>query len=150
MFNLKDSTLRYHLNYLESHNEIKSSLEGRNKCYYPVQNLVISSGEDRDYDIYRLNHTQERLLDIIQRNPWINQKELIIKSGLKGFTVKYNLKKMIGFGIVQKKENGRNCFYNHISDDELRKKIIKQLVIKLLDHEIDEHTFLILKRKLER
>ena len=149
MFNLTDSTLRYHLNYLESRNEIRSRLEGRNKCFYPVENFAISKSSDTALQANKLSKVQERILETIRSNPWITQKDLTIKSGLKGFTVKYNLKKLIGYGIVQKKQNGRNTCYNYISDDTLKKELLKQLVVKLLDHEIDEQTFLKLKRKLE-
>jgi predicted transcriptional regulator len=149
LFNLTDGTLRYHLNYLESKHEIRSHLEGRNKCYYPVEELVLGKDSESKLQNYKLTVPQERILNIIRRNPWITQKDLIIKCGLKGFTVKYNLKKLIGYGVVQKKENGRNTCYNFISDDALKSEVLKQLVVKLLDKEIDEHTFLKLKRKLE-
>ena len=149
VFNLTDGTLRYHLNYLEGKNEITSKIEGRNKCYYPVENYVFNTKSDSDLEIYKLNSTQERLLNIIQREPWITQKDIILKTGLKSFTVKYNLKKLINFGVIQKKENGRNTLYRYISDIELKQEILKRLVLKLLDHEIDEHTFLKLKRKLD-
>jgi predicted transcriptional regulator len=151
LFGITDSTLRYHLNYLESKNEIRSQLEGRNKCYYPIENLVINKTSDPDskFQVNRLTKNQERILETIKLNPWITQKNLIIKCGLKGFTVKYNLKKLISYGIVQKKENGRNTCYCHISDASLKKEILKQLIVKLLNHEIDEQTFLKLKHKLE-
>ncbi len=149
MFNLNDSTLRYHLNYLENRNEIKSTMDGRNKCYYPVQNIIFSERAEGNVGIYKLNETQERILEVIRRNPDISQKELIIRSGLKKFTVKYNLRKLVNFGVIQKKNNGRSTNYRYITDTEVKKQIMKRLVVKLLNHEIDEHTFLNLKRKLE-
>ena len=81
VFNLTDGTLRYHLNYLEGKNEITSKIEGRNKCYYPVENYVFNTKSDSDLEIYKLNSTQERLLNIIQREPWITQKDIILKTG---------------------------------------------------------------------
>ncbi len=149
LFNLTDSTLRYHLNYLETKKEITSKIEGRNKCYYPVEQIILNTKTESSLGVYKLNINQERILDIIKRNPWISQKELVLKTGLKNFTVKYNLKKLINFGVVQKKENGRNSLYKFISGPELKQEILKRLVLKLLDHELDEHTFLKLKRKLD-
>jgi predicted transcriptional regulator len=134
---------------LESRKEIKSSMEGRNKCYYPVQNIGFKTRADSAFETYKLNDTQERILDTIKRNPWITQKTLTQSTGMKNFTIKYNLKKLIDFGVIQKKQNGRNSCYKHITDSELREQIMKRLIVKLLKHEIDEHTFLVLKRKLE-
>ncbi len=149
LFNLSESTLRYHLNYLESKNEIKSYLKGRNRYYYPVQKIIINQGSKTNFEIYNLNEKQERILDTIQRNPGITQKDLIVKSGLKGFIVRYNIKKLIDFGVIQKTQNGRNCCYNCITDSELREKMMRRLIVKFLNHEIDEQTFLMLSRKLE-
>ena len=38
-FDLTDGTLRYHLNYLERNDKLRSKLEQRNKCYYPVERI---------------------------------------------------------------------------------------------------------------
>ena len=142
---LTDSTLRYHLNYLEGRNEIKSTIEGKNKCYYPVHKFIFEPKSESDLKTHRLSNTQERLLNTIQRYPGINQKDLIIRSGFKRITVSHNLKKLIDFGVVRKEPNGRHVCYHYITDTELREKIIKRLI----NDEIDEQTFLVLKRKLE-
>ena len=116
VFELTDSTLRYHLKYLESKNEIKSSLEGRNRCYYPVQKnmsdskLKISIGGNT----YKLNSTQERLINIVQRHPGITQKGLILKTHLKKITVAYNINKLVKFGLVQKENNGKYVNYYYL------------------------------------
>jgi predicted transcriptional regulator len=149
LFNLKTSTLRYHLNYLENRNEIVSSVEGRKRCYYPVLNYIFDSRDDSDVRMYQLTDTQEHLLGLIQRYPDITQKELKYRSRLKSFTLKYNLERLIDIGVVQKTKNGRTTYYNYITEDELKEKIMDRLIVKLLNHEIDEYTFIALKRKLE-
>jgi len=152
-FDLADGTLRYHLNYLETRNEIKSAINNRNRCYYPVQNVLIEQEVEAEvearFKAHKLSATQERLLNSIQRYPGITQKELIKRTGVKRLTLAYNIKKLIAFGVVQKKENGRNTCYHYISDAQLRKEMMKRLIMKFLNHEIDEHTFLALKNKLE-
>ncbi len=150
VFNLPDGTLRYHLNYLESKNEIKSYLVGNNRCYYPIKKFIFDSKSKTDIRVHKLNDTQERLLDTVKRYPGITQKELIITAGLKRITVGNNIKKLIDFGIVRKEPNGRNMCYFYISDVELKERIRKRLITKFLNNEIDEQTFLALKRKLDK
>lgn len=151
VFELTDSTLRYHLKYLESKNEIKSSLEGRNRCYYPVHGSIGESESKTKLEMgaYNLNSTQERLINLVQQHPGITQKGLILKTRLKKITVAYNVNKLVKFGLVQKENSGKYVNYYYIPDVELRKKIIEKLILKLINHEIDEHTFLIIKKKLE-
>jgi predicted transcriptional regulator len=153
VFGLADSTLRYHLHYLESHKDIKSFIKGKNKCYYPIQSYVFDSrgviSSEPDHGVHKLTNTQERLIDTIQRNPGISQKELILHTGLKRITIAHNIRKLLDFGVVRKEPNGRHICYHYISDSELREKILRRLTTKLLNDEIDEKTFLALKRKLE-
>ena len=149
MFNLAESTLRYHLKYLETAEEIKSCLEGNNRCYYPIQNIVFTLRSESDFECFQLSPTQQRLLEHIQRKPGITQKDLLIATNLKRLTAAYNLRKLIDIGVVRKEPNGRNTCYFYISNIELRKKILRKMIVKFVDHEIDEQTFLEFKRKLE-
>jgi len=148
VFGLAESTLRYHLNYLESHQEIKSFIDGRNKRYYPNREYIFSPRAEPEQSAHQLSRTQERLIKNIQAAPGITQKELIQKTRLKRITIAYNIRKLLDFGVVRKEPNGRNVCYYYISDAELREKILKRLITKLLNDEIDEKTFLALKRKL--
>ncbi|WP_455392647.1 winged helix-turn-helix transcriptional regulator [[Eubacterium] cellulosolvens] len=150
VFNLTDGTLRYHLNYLESKNQIKSFLVGNNRCYYPVKEMIFDSKSDSEIKVHNLSDNQERLLNTIKRYPGITQKELISSTGLKRITVGHNIKKLIDFGVVRKEQNGRNICYYFISNTELRDKIRRRLITKFLNNEIDEQTFLALKRKLDK
>jgi hypothetical protein len=51
--------------------------------------------------------------------------------------------------IVRKIPNGNKVNYEYIENKQLRFEILKRLLIKLLQKEIDEETFLELKRKLD-
>ena len=53
-------------------------------------------------------------------------------------------------GIVRKINNERNVCYEYITDDTLKYEMLKVLVIKLLNNEIDEQTFLKLKSRLKK
>ena len=149
VFELTDGTLRYHLKFLESADEIKSCLEGNVRCYYPVKIFVFPQSQDAEFDTYELNHTQVRIMNNVRHNPGITQKELIIKTHLSRFTVGYHIRKLIEIGIVRQEPDGKNICYHYISNIELRKKILKKMIVKFVNHEIDEQTFLELKRKLE-
>ena len=150
VFNLPDGTLRYHLNYLESKKEIKSQLVRGNRCYYPNKEIIFDSNSQSNIGVHRLNDNQERLLDTVKRYPGITQKELMISTGLARVTVGQNIKKLIDFGIVRREQNGRNTCYFFISNVELVDKIRRRLITKFLNNEIDEQTFLALKKKLDR
>lgn len=150
LFNLPDGTLRYHLNYLESKKEIKSYVIGRNKCYYPIKKSIFDSRSETEIRVQKLNDAQDRLLETIRRYPGITQKELIYTTGFKRLTVGQNIKKLIDFGVIRKEPNGRNMCYFYISDAELNDRIRKRLITKFLNNEIDEQTFLALKRKLDK
>jgi predicted transcriptional regulator len=149
IFDIAESTLRYHLKYLEGADEIKSHLEGKIRCYYPIQNIIFYSRTESEFETVRLNPTQQRILENIQRNPGITQKGLLLETGLKRLTAAYNLSKLIEVGVVRKEPNGRNICYFYISNIELRKKILKKLIVRFVNHELDEQTFIVLKRKLD-
>ena len=150
VFDLTDGTLRYHLHYLENRNKIRSSTIGEKRCYYPVEKIIFNPRPESDLRIHRLSDTQERILKSIQYKPGINQKELIYMTGLKRITIAYNMKKLLDVGIVRKEPNGKYVNYYYISDTELRMKLIKKLIFKFVNYEIDEKTFLALKNKLEK
>ena len=58
-------------------------------------------------------------------------------------------KKILSLNLIRKYKNGQNVCYEYMTDDELKYEILKRLLIKLIKKEIDEETFLRLKRKLE-
>jgi predicted transcriptional regulator len=146
-FDLNDSTLKYHLHFLERNNKITSKREGRNRCYFstskrefkfqtPIQNQT-------------LNTTQKQILNIIDNNPGIIKKELLNKTQLNRKTLEYNLNKLIDHKIIWKVKNSTEIGYEHITKEKLRGEIYHQLLLKLLSDEIDEQTFIKIKRKLE-
>jgi predicted transcriptional regulator len=149
-FDLADGTLRYHLNFLERNDKIKSKLEQRNKCYYPIERFGFKTRpEPSEVRTYKLSEKQEMIIGTIRRNPRITQKDLILKTRLLKITLAYNLKKLLDLGIIRKQRGGRNIHYYIITVEQLKEEIILRLATKLLKNEIDEQTFLKVKRKLE-
>jgi predicted transcriptional regulator len=154
VFSLTDGTLRYHINYLERTEKITFGLEKGKRLYFPHQNAIPIPGgggimNSDNGQPFKLSPAQEKLLNTIKFNPRISQKELIIRTGMKRFTVVNNLKKLLKFEIVKKTPNGKNVYYEYITNEQLKYEMLKGLVIKLLKKEIDEQTFLQLKRQLE-
>ena len=150
VFGLKDGTLRYHLDYLKKSEKIIFGVEKGKRFYYPYRSgtLVLSIKDDR-LQTNKLNFLQEQILDVIRENPGINQKELVKVIGLSRFKVKNNLNKLLDLCIIRRIPNKRNVCYEYISNDQLKFEMLMSLVTKLLKKEIDEVTFLKLKRKLE-
>ena len=149
IFDLTEGTLRYHLKYLESKNEISSSKTGKNRCYYPVHRTILESKPKGDLGQYKLNETHEQIINVIKRQPGITQKELTFKTRLKKISASYNINKLVNLGLIQKEKNGKVVHYYFITTEDLHKKILDKLIRKLLAKEIDEHTFLIIKKRLE-
>ena len=143
-------TLRYHLNYLVRHVGIKFEVQKGKRLYYVsheiITDLGLRNGQATDF---KLSTTQEKLLKAIKHYPGISQKELIRMTGVKQFTGTNNLRKLLSLNLIRKYKNGQNVCYEYMTDDELKYEILKRLLIKLIKKEIDEETFLRLKRKLE-
>ncbi|UCH90081.1 MAG: winged helix-turn-helix transcriptional regulator [Thermoplasmata archaeon] len=152
VFNMNDSTLRYHLNYLEKNDKISFGLEKRKRNYYPHANkayAVQNQGNSNSPDVLDLTPRQERIVETIKDFPGITQKELINKTGISRNTINKNLNKLMEHCIVRKYPNGNSVSYEYIENEQLRYEILRQLLIKLINKEIDEKTFLELKRKLD-
>ena len=150
IFELAEGTLRYHLKYLEKADTVCSDIQDGNRCYYPQKkDQVLSKMLENHSGTYKFTKNQKRIMAIIQQYPGINQKDLIKKAKLNRFTLNYNLNKFIDLGVIRKINNSGRVFYEFITDDLMEHEIMKLLIIKLLNNEIDENTFNELKEKLE-
>jgi predicted transcriptional regulator len=150
IFGLTDGGLRYHLDYLEKCDKISTGVDKGIRCYYPNQNSVnVPKSSSEVLEPYKLTPQQEHILDVIKLNPGLNQKELVIRTRMNRFQVSKNLKKLMNLNVVRPYKNSRNTCYEYIPDEELKFKIIKRLVMKLLRDEIDEVSFLKLVKELD-
>ena len=150
VFGLNDSTLRYHLYYLEKSEQISPSLDDGKRLYFPHQTKRIVIRPDEEItSTFELTPTQEHIIETIKRHPGITQKDLIRVTGIKRLTLTNNLKKLMDLCVVRQIPNERNVCYEYIENDQLKFEIMKRLVIKLLKKEISEQRFLELTRKLD-
>jgi predicted transcriptional regulator len=147
---LNEGTLRYHLNYLERAEKIRSKLEGGRLHYYPFASPVVkANSDDMNLRSHDLSQHQELILNAIKQNPGINQTELITKTSLKRHILTYNIAQLIDLGMVKKNNHVRTVSYEYIPNELLQYEMLKMLTIKLLKNEIDEQTFIKLKGKLQ-
>jgi predicted transcriptional regulator len=150
VFNLPDGTLRYHLNYLIKNDMIKLAVEKAKRIYFPNHDPKSNSNPQSHAPAHlNLTSSQERLLTTIKLYPGISQKELTNVTKIKKFTVSNNLRRLMDLNLIRKINDENKVGYELISDEILKYEVLKGLVLKLLKKEIDEETFLRLKRKIE-
>jgi len=148
-YNLSNGTLRYHLEYLEKADQILSNIENGHRCYYPLRNeFMVSERFKNQPRLYNFTDIQLRIIKIIKNWPGISQSELIKRTNLSRFTVSYNIRKFIDMGLVKKSNNGKNVFYEYMTEEALRHEVLIRLTMKLLNNEITEEEFFRLNKKL--
>jgi predicted transcriptional regulator len=136
IFDLSDSTLRYHLRYLEKKGQIKS--DDNKRIYYPIGHLCESN----------LNKTQQRLIYIVKKHPGISQKELSAKTKINRLTIRNNINTLVEKEILSKVKMGKEIHHYYIFPEELEKKKMLRLITKFLLDKIDEETYWDLRHEL--
>jgi predicted transcriptional regulator len=158
-FDLNESTLKYHLHYLEKNRRITSSRRGRQRLYFcdgmdtevGETTFQFPQMEQQQQKVKQLNLSlsQQRVLNIIKRQPGIGKKELMTYSKMSRKTLGYNINKLIENNLIWKVKNAGVAGYEFITKEKLRKEIYNRLLMKLLADEISEEKFLKIKKKLE-
>ena len=149
---LNDSTLRYHLNYLEKSKKISLGSENGRRYYFPQsgsRHVIRNADGSTIFTSYELSGVQEKIISTIKLNPKINQKELAKLTRINRITLNKNLKKLMNLCLVRKIPNGNSVNYEYLENRQLRYDILKRLIKKLVNNEIDEETFLKLKKELD-
>ncbi len=136
IFQLPDSTIRYHLKDLEKKGKIIS--DSNKRIYYPSK----PEGERT------LNKTQQQLSYAIKQHPGIIQKELSIITKIKPLTIRNNVPFLIEKEIIYTKKIGREVHYYYRSPEEIERIKMSRFVTKFLQRKIDEETFLQLRQGL--
>jgi predicted transcriptional regulator len=133
---LQESTLRYHLSKFEKKGLLSSRKIGKKRCYF---SRTMDFGKDGSHE--GLSRQQERVLALIKHQPGISRVDIIAKLPFGGSSVTAILNSLMKKGMVRKVSNEDSTGYEEISRKELKKRIFKQLVIRLVNGEIDELTF---------
>ena len=135
VFNLSDSTLRYHLKYLEKKGHIRSDDDRR--VYYPTGHLQESE----------LTKTQLKLIQAIKKRPGITQKELAAKTKINRLTIRNNINVLIEKEMLSTIKMGKEIHHFFIYPEELEKIKMLRLISKFLLDKIDEETYWELRRE---
>jgi len=138
IFGLADSTLRYHLTYMEKKGHIRSRPDKR--IYFPAAGF--SDGG--------LSRTQQQLIRLIKEQSGVTQKELVRRTRMNRFTVRGGVRALVEKEVVTTVKIGRSIHHFYVDPDELRRrKMIRLAALFLLD-KIDEKTYWELRQSLVR
>ena len=148
LFNLTESTLRYHLSYLEKRKRISSRLRGNSRCYYPAQGGDPAGTASAGKDSGPLTDVQRRIIKIIRAKSGISTGEIVKRAGLDKRVVQYNVRVLRERMLVWKVGNGKNTRYEPITEESLQNELMKLLVLKFVRKEIDEDTYRALREQL--
>jgi predicted transcriptional regulator len=150
IFELTESGLRYHLNFLEKNNRVSSSIERGIKCYYPHPASVRFPKSTKGIlGSHKLPPHQELILTTIMRYPGINQKDLIKRTGISRSKINRNLRTLQNLNLIKNTRHQNIVCYEYIPDVEMKFKILRGFITKYLKAEIDEDTLLRLIKRLE-
>ena len=97
-----------------------------------------------------LNKNQKRILNMIKNEPGITRTQLLKRTRLNRKTLSYNVDRLIEQDRIWKVKTNNGVGYEYITKEKLQKEIYNRLLMKLLSDEIDEETFLRVKKKLEK
>jgi predicted transcriptional regulator len=150
-FDMNESTLKYHLHYLEKNEKIYSKPQGKYTCFYCKHRTLskIHAEPTKRSALVNLSKTQKQLLDLIISRPGLTQKELAKLTNINRKSVSYSLKRLAEMKLVWVLKKDGKLGYEHITAEKLRLEMLSELVNKLLTDEIDEETFNKIKKKLE-
>lgn len=139
--------LRYHLDHLIKEEIVISKREFGRKRYFPY--LTPSAKRlpaSRDRMMTR-NHS--RVLSLIEGSPGITRTELKERLNLTSKGLSYILDRMKGSYLIREERTSSGPSYHRLSKDELYREAMMVLSKKLVDGEIDERTFITLRKDIK-
>ena len=141
---LNEGTLRYHLSYLERKELVYSRKEGRRRVYFT------SACPELSLDVERgLSREQRRVLNLIKESPGIGHHEILSYLNINRKDLKGIIRKLESEKLIWEVENGNGVCYEYITRERLVNEILLDLVERFLKGEIDQTTFLNIKRWLD-
>jgi predicted transcriptional regulator len=109
---LGNGTLTYHLRTLEREELIKSSKEGRNRCFYITGTKVQGPGGIKDDILGALKGVDKKIYALIADSPGISQMEIFknlrMETNLAQRTISNHIKMMERRGIITLKRDGKD------------------------------------------
>lgn len=148
-FGINESTLKYHLKFLERTKKITSRKEGKLRCYFCSDAGDFQRIPSPIFEMNLLNDNQKRVLRLIRKNPGISKKELLYNTKLTGKILNYTLNRLLELELIWKVKYSDGIGYEYITKDKLKTEIVNELILKLISNEIDEKTFIQTKKALD-
>ena len=104
--NLTNGSLAHHLRTLEREEFVKSRKFGLYRRFYPKHMRIPEDGD------FRMNNVQSNIVDVIDRNPGISQKEIAQAMNVTPPTVNYHIGILASAKMIRVVREGRrtNCF----------------------------------------
>lgn len=99
--NLTNGTLAHHLYTLEKESLIRSQRDGLYRRFYPA-------GYQIDTDQISLSPIQKNIMEIVESEPGLSQKEIAEKLSLSNSTVNYNIKALKEKEAIEIKKKGKS------------------------------------------
>ncbi len=135
-----ESTLRYHLNFLERKKKIVYEKKNGQVHYFST----IGDAEKNISGI-RFNELQEKILDLITKEPGITKQELLIRTRTKTNSLDLALRKLRENKFIWKRNTLNGQGFERITKELIKEEVYLFLVDKLLKGEIDKKEFNSLK-----
>jgi len=145
VFKMSESTLRYHLDYLQRKKRIALEKHDGRRCYYPFIRKCYPYSEGS----LELNEEQERLLDLISISPGITFSELKDRSGLGNGTFVHNLNRLKEMRLIWKMDNKEGSGYEVLTRERISDEIFLVLIRRFLDGDLDRESLGELVDRLE-
>ncbi|MGA1822821.1 MAG: winged helix-turn-helix transcriptional regulator [Thermoplasmatota archaeon] len=144
-FKLTDGTLRYHLDYLQRKRKVVQEKSGREKCYFSYLKKRFPFS---DPDLH-LNEAQEKLLDIISRDPGLSIGDLRRRSGMKRESFQYNLRKLKKLKLVWRVKGIEGSGYEIVTRERLADEMFLLTVNRFLDGKIEKEEMMSIIERLK-
>jgi len=144
LLDLNEGTLRYHLNYLEREERIRSRKEGASRVYY---SLVHDPSQRSNAGGLTLG--QRRVLSTIRKFPGIGASEIQGHTNLTRDSLNGILNRLKKEHIIWEVQNGHGAGYELITRERMLEEMLLDIVERFLRREMDQSTFLRMKDWIE-
>lgn len=98
---LTNGTLAHHLYTLEKENLVRSQRDGLYRRFYPA-------GYHIDENKISVSPIQKRIMELVEKQPGLSQKEISEKLELSNSTVNYNIKSLKDKGLIKMSKEGKS------------------------------------------
>jgi predicted transcriptional regulator len=148
IFDMNESTLRYHIDYLLRNGEITIRRSGVSKIFYPKLIRNHYNGFENGKKV--LTRSELRVLTIISNEPGITRTGIKNSVSMRSKDITYVITKLKERNLIWENSERSEKTYEIVTREKILSNAMVLLIKMFLDKEIDEPTFLELKKEVER